>query len=64
MDRQILRDKQNRMIGIIETDSNDIQTLRDKTNKKLATYDPKTNKTRDIYGHLIGTGNLMMTLLY
>ena len=52
------------MIGIIETDANGIQTLRDKTNKKLATYDPKTNKTRDIYGHLIGTGNLMMTLLY
>lgn len=63
MDKQILRDKHNKRIGVIETDSKGVQTIRDTGNKKLGTYDPKSDKTRDTTNHLIGKGNLLITLL-
>lgn len=63
MDKQILRDKHNRRIGVIETDSKGIQTIRTPSNKKLGTYNPKTDQTRDTANHLIGKGNLLITLL-
>lgn len=63
MDKQILRDKHNKRIGLIETDSRGVQTIRTPSNKKLGTYNPKTDQTRDSTNRLIGTGNLLMTLL-
>ena len=63
MGKQILRDKNNRRIGVIETDSNGIQTIRTTSNKKLGIYNPKTDETRDTANHLIGKGNLLITLL-
>lgn len=63
MEKQILRDKQNRRIGVLETDSKGIQTIRTPSNKKLGTYNPKTDQTRDSANRLIGKGNLLLTLL-
>lgn len=63
MGKQILRDKNNRRMGVIETDSNGIQTIRTTSNKKLGIYNPKTDETRDTANHLIGKGNLLITLL-
>lgn len=63
MDKQVLRDSHNRQIGVIETDSKGIQTIRTMSNKKLGTYNPKTDQTRDTANHLIGKGNLLVTLL-
>lgn len=58
-----MRDKRNRQIGVIETDSKGVQTIRTTSNKKLGTYDPKTDKTRDTANRVIGKGNLLVTLL-
>lgn len=63
MDKQVLRNNHNRQIGVIETDSKGIQTIRTTSNKKLGTYNPKTDQTRDTANHLIGKGNLLITLL-
>ena len=63
MDKQVLRDSHNRQIGVIETDSKGIQAIRTMSNKKLGTYNPKTDQTRDTANHLIGKSNLLVTLL-
>lgn len=60
---QILRDKMNRKLGVIKTDSRGIQTLYDAMNRKKGVYDPKTNTTKDAMNRMIGKGNLLATLL-
>ena len=63
MNMHVLRDKQGRKIGVIETDPKGVQTIRNASGKKLGTYDPKTNKTRDAIGRVTGSGNLLTALL-
>ena len=60
---QILRDKMNRKLGVIKTDSRGIQTLYDAMNRKKGVYDPKANATKDAMNRMIGKGNLLATLL-
>lgn len=60
---QELRDSTGRLLGKIKTLSNGKQELRDHTGRLKGTYDPKSNETRDNTGHLVGTGNLLATLL-
>lgn len=60
---QILRDKMNRKIGVIKTDSRGVQTIYDAMNRKKGIYDPKTNTTKDTMNRTIGKGNLLVTLL-
>ncbi len=60
---QILRDRMNRKIGVIKTDSRGVQTIYDKLNRKLGSYDPKTDVTKDRLNRKIGKGNLLVTLL-
>lgn len=60
---RILKDKTGRTIARISTASNDVQTIKDATGHTKGTYDPKTNKTKDSTGHIVGTGNLLATLL-
>ena len=59
---QILRDKMNRKIGVIKTDTRGVQSLYDAMNKKKGTYDPHTNVTRDTMNRMVGKGNLLTTL--
>lgn len=60
---QTLRDKMNRKIGVIKTDSRGVQTIYDAMNRKKGIYDPKTNVTKDTMNRTIGKGNLLVTLL-
>lgn len=63
MEDQVLRDRTNRLLGVIKTDARGIQTLYDPVNRKKGTYDPKTNETKDTVNRIIGKGNLLVTLL-
>ena len=60
---QILKDKMNRKLGVIKTDSRGVQTLYNPMNHKLGTYDPKLDVTKDKMNRKIGKGNLLTTLL-
>jgi hypothetical protein len=60
---QVLKDKKGYTIGRISTASNGTQTIKDAKGYSKGTYDPKTNKTKDAKGYVIGTGNLLTTLL-
>lgn len=63
MSDNVLRDRDNRVIGRIETSSNGRQTIRDRDNRILGYYDPADNTTRDRDNHIIGRGNLLASLL-
>lgn len=60
---EVLRDKNNRRLGEIRSDSTGRQTLYSDTNRRLGEYNPKTNETRDANNRLVGKGNLLGTLL-
>lgn len=60
---EYLRDRTGKIIGKIYTLSNGKLELRSASNKKLGTYDPDTNQTRDYSNRLIGKGNLLAMLL-
>lgn len=57
-----LRDSKGRVLGIV-TDSRDNRSLRDPSGKHRATYDTKTNITRDARGRVMGTGDLLSTII-
>lgn len=59
---QVIKDRMNKKIGVIKTDSRGVQTAYTPMNKKLGTYDPKTDVTKDAVGRRIGKGNTLMTL--
>ena len=63
MPTQDLRDSSGRLIGKIEINSDGKQELRDSSGCLKGNYDPKSNQTRDTSGRLVGTGNLLTTLL-
>jgi hypothetical protein len=60
---QILKDKKGFTIARISTASNGIQTIKDAKGYTKGTYDPKSNKTKDARGFVVGTGNLLTALL-
>ena len=57
-----LRDRTGRLLGTIDVRSNR-QELRDRTGTYLGTYDSSCDQTRDRDGRLVGSGNLLMTLI-
>lgn len=61
--RQILKDKQYRIIGYIDTDSTGRQTVKDEQFRIHGFYDPGTDVTKDAQHRRIGFGNLLTTLL-
>ena len=63
MTQQVLKDKNNIVIGYIETDSTGKQTVKDKNYYIKGYYDVKTNVTKDNNHNIIGHGNLLSTLL-
>jgi len=63
MKEQVLRDKNNRLMGKIITLSDGRLEIRDPSNRRKGTYNPKNNETRDSSNRLIGKGNLLTTLL-
>lgn len=63
MSKQYLRDQKGALLGTIETKSDGRQELRDTRGSLKGSYEPKSNQTRDSRGALIGTGNLLSSLL-
>lgn len=63
MARQTLKDKKFNIIGYIDTDPSGKQTIKDGKFNIKGYYDPKTNKTKDSKFNIVGTGNLLTTLL-
>ena len=63
MATETLRDNLGFILATITTNSKGIQTIKDPLGKILGTYDPKTNTTRIFLGQVIGTGNLLTTLI-
>jgi hypothetical protein len=59
---EILRDKYGNRFAEIRTTGSK-QILRDKYGNRLGEYDAHTNRTVNKYGNLVGTGNLLTTLL-
>jgi hypothetical protein len=60
---QILKDKNNKVLGKIKQLSNGQLEIYDYHNKRLGKYDPKTDQTRNANNTLIGKGNLLSMLL-
>lgn len=60
---QVLRDKNGRMLGKVKQRSDGRLEGRDATGRLRGTYDPKLDKTRDHTGRIIGSGNLLATLI-
>ena len=60
---QILKDRQNRLLGKIRTTGGGVLELRDAQNRLKGKYDPRTNITRDAQNRVVGQGNLLSTLL-
>lgn len=63
MSEQIIRNKLNKEIGYIKTDSRGRQTAYNKRREKLGCFDPKTNFTKDINNRVIGNGNMLINLI-
>ena len=63
MGTQSLKNQLGQVIAKIDTDSSGVMTIKTFTGKVLGTYDPKSNTTRNYLGQLIGTGNLLATLI-
>lgn len=60
---QVLKDSKGHVIGKISTGSNGTLTIKDSQGHVKGTFDPKTNKTKDAKGHVVGSGNLLASLL-
>lgn len=63
MATQTLKDSSHRIIGYIDTDSSGKQTIKDASHRIKGYYDPNTNKTKDSSHRIVGTGNLLTSLL-
>lgn len=63
MNRRTLKDNQFRTIGFIDTDPKGKETLRYPQFRIKGYYDPKTNQTKDAQFRLVGTGNILTSLL-
>ena len=50
-------------MATITVDSRGVSTIKDPLGVILGTYDPKTNTTRNFAGQVIGTGNLLSSLI-
>jgi len=62
MQTQEIRDRVGVLLGTLYLDSA-AEELRDRTGTYLGKFDRRANETRDRTGRLVGTGNLLMTLL-
>lgn len=60
---ETLKNNLGMVLATITTASNGVQTIKDPIGYVLGTYDPKTNTTRNNLGQVIGTGNLLTSLI-
>lgn len=65
MKKQFLRDECGRLVGTIVTLMEygyEVQEARGENGLKIGKFHSRTNETRDINGHLVGRGNLLLSL--
>jgi hypothetical protein len=62
-DRQVIRNRQGRKLGEIIRLSNGKLEARDPLGRKLGTYDPKSDQTRDPLDRLLTKGNTLSALI-
>jgi len=60
---ETIKDKNNNIVGTIETDYKGHKILRDKEGKIIAYYYPMTDTSKDEYHNDIGKGDILKTLL-
>ncbi len=58
----VLRDRGGRRLGEIK-ERDGILEIFNYSGRRMGSYDPKTNVTKDYSGKTVGTGNLLTTLL-
>jgi hypothetical protein len=63
MATQELKDTNGRLIGTIREGSYGRLEIFDESGWLKGTYDPQSDQTKDSSGRLVGTGNLLTTLL-
>lgn len=63
LQKQELRDRNNRLVATIITQSNGKLEIRDRNNYLLGTYDPRANETRDRSNRLVAKGNVLSSLV-
>ncbi|MBQ3013714.1 MAG: hypothetical protein IJD75_01070 [Clostridia bacterium] len=61
--KEPIKDWQGKILGFIETESNDNKVLRGFYGRILGKYDKSLDVTRDFYGRQVGKGDALMTLL-
>lgn len=61
--RKPIRDRTGSLLGTIETLSTGVQIFRNKDGRRLGIYNPATNKTYSHTGALVGTGNVLTSLI-
>lgn len=60
---EVLRDRQNRLLGTIKHRPDGRQEIYSPSNRLLGSYFPRTNETRDAANRFVGRGNLLTSLL-
>ena len=60
---QQIRDRNNKLMATIKSQSTGKQEIRNPNNKLLGTYDPKSNETRDPNNRLVAKGNVLSSLI-
>ena len=63
MSEMIIRNRASKEVGYIKTDSRGKQTAYNVKREKLASFDPKTNFTKDKNNRVLGNGNLLVGII-
>jgi len=63
MAEQRLTDRQHRTTGYIETQSNGVKRLMDSQRRTLGFYEPDKDRTTDSQHRLVGSGDILTSLL-
>ena len=61
---QQIRNAQGHLIGTITDGAGGQQDARDAQGKYRGSFDPRTNVTRNASGRVVGTGNLLASLIH
>jgi len=63
MSTQVLKDRNSKILGYIEIKPDGSQVGKDYYQRIKGYYNPKTNQTKDFYQRVVGTGNLLASLI-
>lgn len=63
MEKEVIKDWQGRILGSLETRSNDDIIVKDFYGRILGSYDSSQNVTKDVYGRILFKGNMAASLI-